>query len=40
MRQLIVQVPRGYGEDVLRIAQEHEGANLAQMEAITHLAIL
>ncbi len=33
MRQLIVQVPQGYGKDVLRIAQEHQGTNLAQIEA-------
>jgi uncharacterized hydrophobic protein (TIGR00271 family) len=32
MRQLIVQVPRGYGKNVLAIAQEHQGTNLAQME--------
>lgn len=33
MRQLIIQVPRGQGKDVLTIAQEHQGTNLAQMEA-------
>jgi len=33
MRQLIVQVPRGCGNDVLSIAQKHQGVNLAQMEA-------
>lgn len=33
MRQLIVQVPRGHGQDVLKIAQEHQGVNLAQIEA-------
>jgi hypothetical protein len=32
MRQLIIQVPRGQGKDVLMIAQEHQGTNLAQME--------
>ncbi|MCU0564980.1 MAG: TIGR00341 family protein [Oculatellaceae cyanobacterium Prado106] len=33
MRQIIVQVPRGQGKAVLTIAQEHQGTNLAQMEA-------
>jgi len=33
MRQLIVQVQRGYGKDVLSIAKEHNGTNLAQIEA-------
>ena len=33
MRQLIVQVPRGHGKDVLTIAQKHQGTNLAQIEA-------
>jgi len=33
MRQLIVQVPRGCGHDVLCIAQKHQGVNLAKMEA-------
>jgi hypothetical protein len=33
MRQLIVQVPRGHGKDVLTIAQEHQGTNLAQIQA-------
>lgn len=33
MRQLIVQVPRGQGKDVLTIAKAHQGTNLAHMEA-------
>lgn len=33
MRQIIVQVPRGTGKDVLAIAQNHQGTNLAQLEA-------
>lgn len=33
MRQLLVQVPRGYGKDVLEIAKSYEGANLLQFEA-------
>lgn len=33
MRQLIIQVPRGHGKEVLTIAQNHQGTNLAQMEA-------
>jgi uncharacterized hydrophobic protein (TIGR00341 family) len=33
MRQLLIQVPRGRGKEVLEIAQKYEGANLAQFEA-------
>jgi uncharacterized hydrophobic protein (TIGR00341 family) len=33
MRQLIILVPQGHGKDVLAIAQEHQGTNLAQIEA-------
>jgi uncharacterized hydrophobic protein (TIGR00341 family) len=33
MRQLIIQVPRGQGKEVLTIAQEYEGINLARMAA-------
>lgn len=33
MRQLIIQVPQGQGKEVLALAQNHQGANLAQMEA-------
>lgn len=33
MRQLLIQVPRGYGKDVLDIAKAYDGANLAQFEA-------
>lgn len=33
MRQLIIQVPRGYGKEVLTIAQNHQGTNLAQIDA-------
>jgi uncharacterized hydrophobic protein (TIGR00341 family) len=33
MRQLIIQVPCGYGKDVLAIAKEYQGTNLAQIEA-------
>jgi len=33
MRQLIIQVPRDYGQDVLSIAQAHQATNLAQTEA-------
>lgn len=34
MRQLLIQVPRGQGKDVLDIAQAYEGTNLSQFEAI------
>jgi uncharacterized hydrophobic protein (TIGR00271 family) len=34
MRQILVQVPRGYGKTVLEIAKAHDGVNLAQIEAI------
>jgi len=34
MRQLIVRVPKGYGADVLDIAQRYQGANLACSNAI------
>lgn len=33
MRQLIIQVPRGYGQTVLDIAKSHNAANVAQFEA-------
>ncbi len=33
MRQLLIQVPRGHGKDVLNIAKSHQGSNLAQFEA-------
>ncbi|QYO65127.1 hypothetical protein [Leptolyngbya sp. 7M] len=33
MRQIIIQVPRGQGKQVLTIAQEQQGTNLALMEA-------
>ncbi len=33
MRQLFVQVPRGYGQTVLEVAKSCEGTNLAQIEA-------
>jgi uncharacterized hydrophobic protein (TIGR00271 family) len=33
MRQLRVLVPRGHGEDVLRIARDHQAVNLAAWEA-------
>ncbi|MBD1943274.1 TIGR00341 family protein, partial [Coleofasciculus sp. FACHB-712] len=33
MRQLLVQVPRGYGKTVLDIAQTCDGANLSLFEA-------
>ena len=33
MRQLIVKVPRGQGEQALQIANEHKGQNLASFEA-------
>lgn len=33
MRQLLIQVPRGHGKDVLDIAKSHDGSNLAQFEA-------
>jgi len=32
MRQLMIQVPRGHGKDVLNIAKSHQGSNLAQFE--------
>lgn len=34
MRQLLVQVPRGYGKKVLDIAKAYGGANIAQLQAI------
>ncbi len=34
MRQLLVQVPRGYGKAVLKIATAYDAVNLAQFEAI------
>ncbi|MEO8893350.1 MAG: DUF389 domain-containing protein, partial [Coleofasciculaceae cyanobacterium] len=34
MRQLIVQVPRGYGKNVLEIAKACDGENLAHFEAM------
>ncbi len=33
MRQLMIQVPRGEGQAAMKIAQSHEGANLALLEA-------
>jgi uncharacterized hydrophobic protein (TIGR00271 family) len=36
MRQLLVQVPRGHGTAVLKIAAACDGANLAQYEASGH----
>lgn len=33
MRQLLIQVPRGHGKDVLDIAKSHDGSNLAHFEA-------
>lgn len=33
MRQLLVQVPQGYGQQVLQIAQECDGTQLAQLQA-------
>jgi hypothetical protein len=33
MRQLIVQVPRGQGKEVLDIVKSLNGVNLAQLEA-------
>ena len=33
MRQLLVQVPRGKGKDVLDIARRHDGMNIARWEA-------
>jgi uncharacterized hydrophobic protein (TIGR00271 family) len=33
MRQLIIQVPQGYGKDVMAIAQTHQGVNLTQFQA-------
>lgn len=33
MRQLIIQVPRGQGQEVLNFAQEHQGINLAKIDA-------
>lgn len=34
MRQLLIQVPRGNGKEILEIAKKYDGANLAQLEAI------
>ncbi|MBW4542061.1 MAG: DUF389 domain-containing protein [Myxacorys chilensis ATA2-1-KO14] len=34
MRQLLVQVPRGHGKEVLNTAKDHDGTNLALFEAI------
>lgn len=36
MRQLIIQVPRGQGKEVLAIAKSLEGTNLAQFEAMAN----
>lgn len=33
MRQLLIQVPSGHGKDVLDIAKNYDGANLAKFEA-------
>ncbi len=33
MRQLLVQVPRGCGKEVLNTAKDHDGSNLALFEA-------
>jgi uncharacterized hydrophobic protein (TIGR00341 family) len=33
MRQLLIQVPRGQGKEVIEIAQKFDGANLAQFQA-------
>jgi uncharacterized hydrophobic protein (TIGR00341 family) len=33
MRQIIIQVPQGYGKSVLDIAKSHQGTNLAQLAA-------
>lgn len=33
MRQLLIQVPRGYGKDVLDMAKAHDGSNLSLVEA-------
>ncbi len=33
MRQLLIQVPRGKGKEILEIAQKYDGANLAQFKA-------
>lgn len=33
MRQLLIQVPRGKGKEILEIAQKYDGANLAQFQA-------
>ncbi|NJM85375.1 MAG: hypothetical protein HC839_04255 [Leptolyngbyaceae cyanobacterium RM2_2_21] len=33
MRQLLIQVPRGQGSQVLALAKQHRGANLTQIEA-------
>jgi uncharacterized hydrophobic protein (TIGR00271 family) len=33
MRQLLIQVPRGHGKEILDIAKNYDGANLAQIEA-------
>jgi uncharacterized hydrophobic protein (TIGR00341 family) len=35
VRQLLIQVPRGQGEPVLRIAQKQKGANLARWEVMS-----
>lgn len=35
MRQLIVQVPRGRGKQVMEIAKTHNGVNLMQFEAVS-----
>lgn len=35
MRQLIIQVPQGHGKEVLALAQQHQGTNLAQIGATT-----
>lgn len=34
MRQLLIQVPRGHGKEVLEAAKKYDGVNLAQFEAM------
>ena len=34
MRQMIIQVPQGNGREVFDIAQQHQGKNLIQFEAL------
>ena len=40
MRQMIIQVPQGNGREVFDIAQQHQGKNLIQFEALGHDSLI